>query len=331
MPRGCALSEYEKGQIDLLHEQCNSNRAIATKLKRSPRVINNYLSNTSGYNKIKRTGRKGKLTNRNKRAIIKKASNSSVSCKKIVDELCLKVSRWTINRVLQKSEILKFQKRKSSPALSDAHKQSRLEWSREHMTWNVDWQKVVWSDEKKFNLDGPDGFNYYCHDLRKENCFSTKRNIGGGSVMIWASFGYFGKSEISFIETRMNAEGYRQVLKEHLVKIGSSIGGSNWLFQQDNAPIHRAKANKLWLKKNKVSLLEWPSLSSDLNPIENLWGLLARRVYADGRQFSSKEELKKEITRQWLKIILKEVRSLVDSMPNRVYECIRLGGAKTKY
>jgi transposase len=331
MPRGPALTEYEIGQIDLLNQQGLSNRSIATKIKRSPRVVNNYLSNPVEYNKKKRSGRKSKLSARDRRGIIKKASNSSISCKKIIDDLCLKVSRWTINRALQDSEIFTSQKKKSSPALTEAHKQYRLEWSREHMTWNLEWQKMVWSDEKKFNLDGPDGFNYYWHDLRKEKCFSTKRNNGGGSVMIWASFGYFGKSEICFIDSRLNAKRYREILKNHLVDIGHLIGGSDWLFQQDNAPVHRAKANKPWFNRNKIKVIKWPSLSPDLNPIENLWGLLARRVYAEGKQFSSKEELKKAITREWSKITLKEIRDLIASMPDRVYDCIRLGGCKTKY
>jgi transposase len=93
MPRGTALSEYEIGQIDLLNQQGLSNRSIATKIKRSPRVVNNYLSNPVGYNKKTRSGRKSKLSDGDKRGIIKKASNSSISCKKIIDDWCLKVSR----------------------------------------------------------------------------------------------------------------------------------------------------------------------------------------------------------------------------------------------
>ncbi|CAF3728881.1 unnamed protein product [Rotaria socialis] len=69
--------------------------------------------------------------------------------------------------------------KKHSPALTTAHKDLRLSWAKDHMTWNNECHKVVWSDEKKFNLDGPDG---------------------GDSVMIWASFGWGGKSSICFVD-----------------------------------------------------------------------------------------------------------------------------------
>jgi len=42
---------------------------------------------------------------------------------------------------------------------------------------------VLFSDEKKFSLDGPDGLNHYWHDLRKEPLTFSRRNFGGGSVM----------------------------------------------------------------------------------------------------------------------------------------------------
>uniref|UniRef100_A0A914DN91 Uncharacterized protein n=1 Tax=Acrobeloides nanus TaxID=290746 RepID=A0A914DN91_9BILA len=47
---------------------------------------------------------------------------------------------------------------------------------------------VIWSDEKKFNLDGPDGSRYYWHDPRKEKHVFSRRNFGGGNMMVWAAF-----------------------------------------------------------------------------------------------------------------------------------------------
>ena len=138
------------------------------------------------------------------------------------------------------------------------------------MTWNNEWHKVVWSDEKKFSLDGPDGFSYYWHDLREEEEIFSTRAQCSGSVMIWASFGRSGKSSICFVDGRMNSKGYQEVRKKHLIDIGSCISESDWTFQQENAPIHQANVNLTCFKSQKINVLPWSSLSPDLNPMENL-------------------------------------------------------------
>lgn len=111
MPRGTVLTEFEKGEINAYRKQKLSNRQIAIKIKRSLNVVNRFLRDRFKYNKIKRSGRKPKLFARQKRLILRRASNKRVSCSQIVKELELGVSRWTVNRVLRRSGVLVFQKK----------------------------------------------------------------------------------------------------------------------------------------------------------------------------------------------------------------------------
>ena len=70
------------------------------------------------------------------------------------------------------------------PWMTKDHMVRRVMFAEKHLEFSLDWSSVIFSDEKKFNLDGPDGIQCYWRDLRKEPQYFQKRQSGGGSVMV---------------------------------------------------------------------------------------------------------------------------------------------------
>lgn len=119
----------------------------------------------------------------------------------------------------------------AKPKLSEKHKVGRMEFSETHKFWDDAWQSVIFSDEKKFNLDVPDEFQMSWQDLRFPRQTRCARNFQGGSVMLWAAFGYRDKSNICFISNKMNAERYVELLYSELIEFAGEHYGDNWVFQ----------------------------------------------------------------------------------------------------
>ena len=94
-----------------------------------------------------------------------------------------------------------------------AHKMQRFAFVRETMTWNDQWLQVIFSDKKKWNLEGPDGCRHYCHDLRKEKDIFSKRQFGGGIVMTWGCFSFNEVRPLAITSAKMNSEDYKKLKK----------------------------------------------------------------------------------------------------------------------
>lgn len=150
--------------------------------------------------------------------------------------------------------------------------------------------------------------------------------------MVWGCFAKNMLGPLVIVDGRLNARSYEDLLERHLLPF---YGGLNTdlpcLFQDDNAPCHRAHTVTSWKDDNMINTLLWPAQSPDLNPIEHLWDVLERRVRARRPHPKNKGELIIALKEEWLNIDQSILENLVDSMPRRIEAVIKSKGYPTKY
>ena len=331
MGRGKKLSKEEIQTILQLRNQKLSISKIAKCMNRSRKVIYNLFKNVKNYGTKKSSGRPRAISAREKRAILRAASNSCLTSREIARKAGVATNARNVRRILQRCEHIRRLKLKQKPALQTRHREHRVRFAKEHIHWKKKWRRIVFTDEKRFNLDGPDGFDYYYHHVKKEELTKVRRQMGGGSTMIWTGIGYNGKTDIVFIEGSMNAVAYRKLIRKQIRKYAVHIAGSNFIFQQDNAAVHTAKIVKDYFSSKNIPLLDWPAYSPDLNIIENCWGHLVRAVYKENRQFQNINELKNCVKEEWSNLSQAYIRKLFNSLPKRMIEVIETKGGPTHY
>ena len=197
-------------------------------------------------------------------------------------ELKVIISESTVRRRPHEVDLYGRVARKK-PYVNTINRRKRLEYAKNYREKPLGfWNKVLWSDESKFNLSGSDGkVVVRCspeEDFEPECTISTVKH-GGGNVKCWGCFSSSGVGSLIFIDGNKTGESYREILEDNLLKSVEKLGMSHdWIFQHDNNPKHRVAIVANWLNRNGMERLYWPSFSPDFNSIEHLWNEVERQL-----------------------------------------------------
>ncbi len=226
-----------------------------------------------------------------------------------------------------------FRKRASKPLLNQRQRQKHLTWAVEKNNWTVaQWSKVLFSDESQFCISfGNQGPRVWRKSGEAQNPCCLKSSVKfPQSVMIWAAMSSAGVGPLCFLKSTVNAAIYQEILEHFMLPSADNhYGDADFIFQQDLAPAHTAKGTKSWFNDHGVTVLDWPANSPDLNPIENLWGIVKRKM-RDTRP-NNADDLKAAIKETWASIPPQQCHKLITSMPRRIEAVIKAKGAPTKY
>ncbi|KAH0818967.1 hypothetical protein GEV33_003824 [Tenebrio molitor] len=192
--------------------------------------------------------------------------------------------------------------------------------------------QVVFSDEKTFQSSHSGRLRVYrpVGTRYDEQYVRTYNQSGRFSVNLWAWISSRGPGICTIVEERLNAPVYVRILNELMLpSVIPIFGEQNFIFQDDNCPIHRARIVRQYLEQERVNCLPWPSKSPDLNPIENVWGRMTSLMYENDFRPNTVEELQQKIVDTWQQITPAYTRDLVSSMPRRLQMVIDSNGAMT--
>ena len=85
------------------------------------------------------------------------------------------------------------------------------------------------------------------------------------------------------------------------------------MFQCDNDPKHKSKLVLGFYSKKKLDRLEWPPYSLDLNPIENVWGIVKQQV--NKCDLSKISEVIAKVKEIWSELDQEVIENVIQNMP----------------
>jgi transposase len=330
---GPSEAQKKREQIVLLKQTGKmTNQQISDQIGVDPKTVYNTWKRFKKKRSMatkKGQGRKRKLTNKQRKQLAKKAKKGKES-PQLAKEYSPKVggvSESTIQREL-KREGLQYLVIENKDLLTENQIKRRLKFAKEHR--NDDWKYALFSDEKSFQLGSIPHKKW--QDPTERDTAETKRHAP--KVHVWGGIGVHFKTDLYFFHQNLNADLMHQILKTSLPPRYSYNLPPHlrhkWILVQDNDPKHRSKkVTQLLDEIAPDRLSDFPANSPDFNIVEDVWTAIARAI--EHRKIQTMAQLKKAVKEEWDKLEPQLVQNSVNSIQQRLRECIKLKGKRTSY
>ena len=337
MPR---LTTEQRAEVIVRKQQGQSYTAIAAMFNMSRTAVINLVKKQRESGSVldrSKSGRRRATTVRQDRHIVRASMrNRRLTAVDLQQQLAASGTCITARTVRNRLREVGLHGRIAAkkPLLSKTNKKKRMEFAKRYRNWTADdWKGVLWSDESSVEVFGSRQRQYVRRrkgERYQMDCVMPSVKFGGGKMMVWGCFSGYGLGGLYRTQGTMDQNQYKTVLQDIMIPSASRLfGRRKFLFQQDNAPCHKARSVMDFLTKKKVDIMDWPPQSPDFNPIENLWDILKRQV-AQSKP-SGVNDLWEKLQETWNNITLAQIDRLMQSMPRRMQQAITARGGCTKY
>ena len=133
-------------------------------------------------------------------------------------------------------------------------------------------------------------------------CVTERDRWVTGIILVWPGMTSNHRTDVFVLRQAVNVQRYRNEVLRLLSYRSCDVIFPHSVFQHDNALPYTARVATDFLRINHVNVIDSPSLSPDLAPIEHLWDKLGRRVYARQPPSANVNQLQCVIVQEWQQI-----------------------------
>ena len=258
------------------------------------------------------------------------------------------VSDGTVRRLLNRKGYFFLQARKKG-LMSETDKAKRVEFARK---MQANYPPTVWTDNLAFYLDGV-SFVYKTNPMDqapkgrvwrkkseglKQGCLAkgSKAGTGGKVAKMMVAITHGKGVLICERYEKMDAQYLTSFIDHHFDTMFERSGkGLNRLWLQDGDPSQNSKSACDAMDRCHAELLKIPPRSPDLNPIENIFHIVSRKLQKDAIDQSITRESYQEFCDRVRRTIYDISHQLIDktieSMNTRIADIVRNNGERLKY
>ena len=147
--------------------------------------------------------------------------------------------------------------------------------------------------------------------------------------MVWGAISCSSSLHLICIDERITSETYCHMFENDFFNQTEDQLPENFLWMHDNTIPHTAAATKAYLEERGINVITWPALSPDLNLIENIWGIMCQKLYANGKSYCNTNELWEVIVQTWHSLSIQVFWNLYNSMQRRMAQVLESNGRES--